>query len=136
MFKQINPNPLQKSTGDCVIRAISILLNKSWDEVYVTLCVYGYMLKDWGQSNSVWERYLYDQGYKKGLIPNTCPSCYTIKDFCRDVSGNYGKFLLATGSHVVTVISDDIGASYYDSWDSGNEIPIYYYWKQQQLHMK
>lgn len=132
MFVQVNPNPLQKSTGDCVIRAISILLNKTWDEVYVMLCVYGYMLKDWGQSNAVWERYLYDLGFQKGLIPNTCPDCYTVKDFCRDVSGMEGEYLLATGSHVVTVKD---GGNYFDSWDSGNETPIYYYWKQNKLPM-
>lgn len=46
MLIAVNPNPLQKSTGDFIIRAISILLDKSWNEVYTGLCVYRYMMKD------------------------------------------------------------------------------------------
>ena len=34
-----------------------------------------------------------------------------------------GEYILGTGNHVVTVINGD----YYDTWDSGNEIPIYYF---------
>lgn len=37
-----NNNPLGKSTGDCVIRAISIALNQSWDETYWDLCECGF----------------------------------------------------------------------------------------------
>lgn len=125
MFKQINLNPLGKSTGDCVIRALSVLLTRSWNEIYLLLCVYGYMLKDWGSSNSVWDRLLKDEGFKKSMIPDTCPDCYTIKDFCTDIGNDGRRYLVATGSHVVAVIN----GFYYDSWDSGDEIPLYYYWK-------
>lgn len=122
VFQKININPLQKSTGDCVIRAISLLLDKSWDEVYIMLCVYGYMMKDWGNSNSVWDRYLRDQGFKKYLIPDTCPDCYTIYDFCKD--NPVGDYLLSTGTHVVCVKN---GGVLLDSWDSSNEVPLFYY---------
>ena len=37
MFIQYNPNPEGKSTGDCVIRALTKALNKSWEQVYVEL---------------------------------------------------------------------------------------------------
>ena len=123
MFIQINPNPLQKSTGDCVIRAISILFNKSWDEIYIMLSLYGFMLKDWGNSIPVWERYLFDQGFRKGVVPNSCPNCYTVKEFCLDAP--MGDFLLCSGNHTVAVRDKN----YWDSWDSGNEIISAYYWK-------
>lgn len=70
--------------------------------------------------------YLRKIGYKRKLIPNACPDCYTVKDFC--VDNPHGKYLLATGSHVIAVIDGD----YYDTWDSGNEIPIYYYVKEEK----
>ena len=57
-------------------------------------------------------------------IPNTCPDCYTVEQFC--VDNDRGLFLLATGSHVVAV-KDGL---YFDAWDSGNEIPIYYWRKE------
>jgi len=118
-----NPNPSsnRQSIGDCVVRAISKIMNYSWDRTYAELCVEGFTLKDFGNSNTVWDSYLRKHGFVRNVIPNTCPSCYTVLDFCHDNPD--GVFLLATGSHVVAVVDGD----YYDSWDSGNEVPIYYY---------
>lgn len=64
------------------------------------------------------------QGYSRFVIPNTCPYCYTVKQFCKDHP--YGKYLLALDGHVVAVIDGD----YYDIWDSGNEVHIYF-WKKE-----
>lgn len=125
LYKYYNPNPVRSHSdkGDCVIRALTKALNKTWDCVYWELCELGYSMGDWGNSNYVWDIYLKQYGFKKNIIPDTCPSCYTIKDFC--YSQPYGVFILATGSHVVAVKD----GNYYDSWDSGNEVPLYYYSK-------
>lgn len=108
-----------------MIRGISILTDKSWEYTYIEIITQGYSMYDMPSSNEVWGTYLQSQGYKRRVIPNTCPNCYTIKDFCEDNS--YGRYLLATGSHVVAVIDGD----YYDTWDSGNEIPVYYFSKEE-----
>ena len=120
-YKYYNPNPSFKKNGDCVVRALSKALNQSWDKTYLKLCVQGYLMKDWGDSNEVWDSYLRGCGFVRKIIPNTCPECYTVREFCEDYS--HGVFILATGNHVVTVIN----GNYYDSWNSGNEVPIYYY---------
>jgi hypothetical protein len=39
---------------------------------------------DWGNSNAVWGALLRDKGFEREIIPNKCPDCYTINDFCRD----------------------------------------------------
>lgn len=119
-----NPNPNDALVGDCVIRAIAIALNKKWDDVYIDLSTNGFLLRDMPSSNRVWGDYLKSNGYKSYIIPNTCPYCYTIKDFCNDYP--QGVYILATGSHVIAVINGD----YYDTWDSGNETPIYYFKKE------
>ena len=119
-----NPNPIKNLVGDCVIRGISILMDKPWEYTYIEIIVQGYTMYDMPSSNEVWGSYLKSQGYKKRVIPNTCPDCYTIRDFCED--NPYGRYLLATGSHVVAVINGD----YYDTWDSGDEVPIYYFSKE------
>lgn len=121
MFVFTNPNPVKKLVGDCVIRAISILLNESWEYTYDELSEAGREMYDVLTSNEVWTAYLYDQGFTRTAIPDTCPVCYTIKQFCIDHPR--GEYLLATGTHVVAVIDGD----YYDTWDSGHEIPIYYF---------
>lgn len=124
MWKKFNNNPLGKSTGDCVVRAISKALGKSWQETYLDLCLQGYQMSDWGSSNPVWDAYLREKGFSRFVIPNTCPDCYTIQDFVNE--HEKGIYIVATGTHVVTIIDGTI----FDSWDSSQEIPTYYYSKE------
>ena len=120
-YKYYNPNPNFKSIGDCTIRAISKAMNQSWDKTYIELCIQGYLMKDMPDSNAVWDSYLRGCGFKRRIIPNTCPDCYTINDFCEDHI--YGIYIVATGSHAVAVVDGTV----LDSWNSLNEVPIYYY---------
>lgn len=119
-----NPNPSQNLTGDCVIRAISIAEDKDWEDTYAELVLEGYMLHDMPSANFVWGSYLTRKGYKRRAIPNTCPACYTVAEFAEDYPS--GRYILATGTHVIAVIN----GNYYDTWDSGHEIPVYY-WKKE-----
>ena len=84
----------------------------------------GFELCDMPSSNSVWAAYLRQRGFHRFLITDSCPDCYTIKDFCFDFPR--GAYLLATGSHVVTAIDGD----YFDAWDSGNEVPVSFWTKE------
>lgn len=110
-----------KRVGDCVIRAISKLTGRDWESTYLGIMTAGFELCDMPSSNNVWAAYLKRLGYRRNVIPDTCPNCYTVRDFCLD--NPRGIFLLATGSHVVTVVDGD----YFDAWDSGDEVPIYYW---------
>ena len=121
-----NPNPLNLSVGDCTIRAISKVTNMDWKKTYLYLLLQGYYMYDMPSANRVWSEFLKNFGFNKKLLPDTCPDCYTIKDFCRDYP--YGTYILGTGEHVVAVVDGD----YYDSWDSGNEIPIYFFERMRQ----
>lgn len=123
MFIQTNLNPLGTHTSDCVVRALAIAQNQSWEKTYLELCIKGFKMGDWGNANIVWSAYLRDRGFKRYIIPNTCPDCFTVKNFCEDYP--HGIYILATGTHVVTVIDGD----YYDLWDSGDEVPQYYWEK-------
>ncbi len=118
-----NPNPSKKLVGDCVIRAISKLTGQEWKDVHVELCLESFEMDDMPSSNAVWGSYLYKRGYRQYVIPDTCPNCYSVKQFCIDHPR--GRYLLATGTHVIAVKNGD----YYDSWDSGDEVPIYYWRK-------
>lgn len=124
MFIYTNPNPTDKKTGDCVIRAVAIVTESSWESAYMNLCTEGLLMGDLPNSNAVWASYLRKLGFKKWIIPNTCPDCYTAEDFAKEHP--YGKYVLCTGSHVIAVIDGHI----YDAWDSSREIPIYYFYKE------
>lgn len=121
MFIKHNANPRGSRVGDCVIRAISTALDEEWESVYVELADKGLELGDMPSSNHVWGSYLLDKGFTRDVIPDTCPDCYTVKEFCHD--NPVGTFILGTGSHVVTIIDGD----YIDSWDSGDEVPVYFF---------
>jgi hypothetical protein len=123
MFKYYNPNPMNKRVGDCVIRAVSKALDWEWNDTYTALCLQGYVMSDLPSSNQIWGAFLRKQGFIRQVIPNECPDCYTIEDFCKDHPT--GIYVLGTGSHAVAVVD----GFYYDAWESGREQPIYYYKK-------
>ena len=125
MFIPYNPNPAGHFVGDCVIRALAKVFDKDWDYVYIEVVSQGYNDYDMPSSNAVWGNVLKNNGFHRHIIPDTCPNCYTIKDFC--IEHPYGKYILATGTHVVAVEN----GNYYDAWDSGNEVPIYYWHKEE-----
>lgn len=116
-------NPVGRKVGDCAVRAMSKALNMGWESAYIALAINGLQMGDIMSSNSVSGALLRQNGFSKAIIPDRCPYCYTIDDFCRDNSK--GIFVLGTGNHLVTAQDGD----YYDSWDSGKEVPIYVWYK-------
>ena len=124
MYKFYCNNPSGNlQAGDCVIRAICKVTGDTWEKIYTELSVEGYELRDWGNTNHVWDIYLRKQGFKRYACPDDCPFCYSVNDFANE--HNKGSFIVATGTHAVAVVDGD----YYDTWDSGNINPIYYYTK-------
>lgn len=122
-YVHYNPNPDGKIVGDCVVRALCAIFNDSWNDVYADITMVGSFMHDMPNSDSVWGEYLRLNGFKQHTLPDSCPHCYTVKDFAKDFPE--GKYVVGTGSHVVAIIDGD----YYDTGDSGNEVPIYYWSK-------
>lgn len=121
MYSHYNPNPSGKSVGDCVVRAVSAATGKSSEQTYIDLALTGFAEADMPSANSVWGKYLKKCGFVRRSLPDTCPDCYTVSDFAAEHPK--GTYLLALSGHVVCLIDGD----WRDSWDSGNEIPIYYW---------
>lgn len=121
-FVYYNPNPDGRLVGDCTVRAICRLTDQEWDPVYVGITFEGFIWKDMPSGNNTWGAYL----YRKGYIRKFAPYGYTVKDFCREHPK--GRYLLVLDNHVVTAVDGD----YYDIWDSGNELLIYYWTKEEE----
>lgn len=124
MWKRYNPNPREARVGDCVVRAICKAMDQKWETTYIDLAAEGLRKCDMPSANHVWNSYLRHNGFKKHLLPDTCPDCYTVDKFCKDYP--IGTYIIAVQSHVVCVVDGD----YYDTWDSGKEVPIYFYAKE------
>lgn len=121
MWIKVNPNPLHKEAPDCVIRAICIALNENWYDVYDDLCLLGRHECNMPSADSVWGLYLYHLGFEPFILSRNCPQCLTIQLFTFFYPE--GTYIIGTGSHAVAVID----GNYYDSWDSGDEIPTYFW---------
>ena len=130
MYVSYNANPEGNKVGDCTVRAISMALNQPWEATYAGVAVEGMRMLDMPSANAVWGSYLRKKGCVREIIPNTGPDCYTVEDFCRDNPN--GTYILALSGHVVAVID----GKYYDTWDSGDEIPIYYWCRKDDVNVQ
>lgn len=124
MYEFYNPNPEGARVGDCAVRAVSKALNQSWIKTYIHLCLYGLISFDMPSSNYVWGKYLKKHGFKRHIVPDTCPDCYTVFDFL--VDHPKGKYVIGVNGHVLTAVDGCI----YDTWNSEREIPIFYWHKE------
>lgn len=125
MWKEYNPNPTGRRVGDCAVRAIAKALDTDWETAYALIAMNGYVMGDMPSSNSVWGSVLRQNGFYRHIIPNKCPDCYTVEDFCKDYPK--GIYVLGLENHVVTI--ED--GNYFDSWPSGDK-PVIYYWSKEK----
>lgn len=121
-YQFYNPNPRHKrSVGDCSVRSIAKALNIPWESAYIDLSSEGFEVGDMPSSNATIDSYLRSKGFRKYVMPNDCPNCYTFNDFAEEHFR--GTYLVCTGSHIATIVDSIL----WDSWDSSDEIVIYYY---------
>lgn len=121
MWIKTNPNPGHKEVPDCVVRAIAVALDLRWLDVYDDLCALGRREYNMPSADAVWGKYLHNNGFEPFMLPHDCPNCITIAQFC--VMYPRGTYIVGTGSHAVAIIDGD----YYDSWNSGDEIPSFFW---------
>lgn len=119
MFEHFNPNPSSKNVGDCTVRALSKALGQDWDTTYWGLAIEGNLRADMPSANATWGAYLRRKGFHRELAPEDI----TVEEFARE--NPHGTYVLALSGHVVC-IKDGV---LYDSWDSSNEIVLYFWQK-------
>lgn len=119
---EYNNNPAGARVSDCVIRAISAAMNETWHGIYWQLVDYGAQHCDLPNADYIWGAFLADNGYFRYLVNKTSQP-YTVNDFCKD--NEYGTYILSCPGHVVCVKD----GYYYDAWDSGQNIPTYFWCK-------
>ena len=124
-YVEFNPNPVGRKVGDCAVRALAKALDMGWEAAYISLVINGLQMGDMPSSDSVWGAVLRQHGFKRKAVPDTCPSCYTARDFCED--NPHGVFVLGFGGHVAAVADGNL----YDTWDSSMEIPQFVWYREE-----
>ena len=117
----MNPNPDKKNVPDCVIRAICVALNQSWLETSDGIYDIARSEHSVTCDDEIWGQYLREMGFEQFSLPEVCMQCVTIQRFC-DMYPR-GIYIIGTVYHAVAVID----GNYYDSWDSGNEAPTFFW---------
>lgn len=121
-WKYYNPNPRGRRVGDCSTRALAKAIGgDDWYTAFAAQVAEAALRGDETDADDVWGAALRRRGWKRYVIPNECPECYTVRDFCRDHP--QGVYILCPHQHVVCVCNGD----WYDTWDSGDTVPIYYW---------
>ena len=122
-----NPKPKNNRVGDCSVRAISKALDLDWDTAFLSMAVIAMREYDMPSANFVWGSLLQQNGFDIHAIPALCPNCSTVSEFCEEhPTGTY--VLACDGEHVVAAQD----GSYFDTWDSGDSVVLYYYQKEEE----
>lgn len=128
-MKKVNMNPKNLKTGDCVIRAISYALDKSWDEVYKDLCGLGLKMKRLPNEKKVYEKYLEQQGWSKAKQPRYTDGWnllkYTLDGFRIQIASDFenysDKIIVSLAKHLTVLEYNNITYEIVDTWDCGNK---------------
>lgn len=117
-FIRYNNNPKEKRTGDCIIRALALALNKSWKEVYTDLFNLSIKMSLIVTDPKVFKKYLKDLGYMQEKMPKTLDNKrYTVEEFIDDIAHKNMTYIISIAKHV-TVIKDK---KLYDTWDCSHK---------------
>lgn len=124
MWVNYNPNPMARRVIDCSIRAICKVTGLRWEDAFNEVCALARDMGNMPSANEVWGAFLRRCGWRRYALPNTCPDCYSVAQFARDHPR--GDYVVCTNGHVMAVCNGD----WYDTWNSGEEIPLYYWEKE------
>ena len=103
-YRYLNANPKSKLTDDCVIRAISFALHKTWDEVYLALSQLAFDMKLVSGDERVYAKYLAQNGWVKQKQPRKPDGGkYTIKEYLGKFKGTA---VIHAGNYHMSFISD------------------------------
>lgn len=125
-YKYFQPNDKDKKDeqGDCVIRALCKVMNKSWLEVFDELLPFARELQCMPNSKPCYEAFLLNHGFVYQEISNKKGTKLpTVDSFTKDHKD--GVYVLRLAHHIIA----SVDCYYYDTWDSG-DCCVYGYWKK------
>lgn len=121
-YYQPNKKDLKDQYGDCVIRALTKVLDKPWAEVFSDLVPIALEFQCMPNHKNSYETYLKANGFEyHGVSNKKGTKRPTVDSFAKD--HKEGIYFVRVANHVVAVVD----GCYYDTWDSG-EKSLYGYW--------
>jgi hypothetical protein len=111
-----NANPKNRTTTDCVFRAISTALKQDYNQTVMEMaemtCKTGFAMND----NKGITKYLESKGWTKHSQPRKSDGTkYTGKEFCQSFINKQERCVASIGGHHVVAI---VNGKVYDTWNS------------------
>ena len=103
-FIKYNNNPKGRKTGDCVVRAISLALNQTWEDTYAQFLD---VALETGYAIATKEHftiYLKQRGYEKQKMP---------KEFADEIAEKDTTYIVNLANHLTVIKNKNL----YDIWD-------------------
>lgn len=95
-----NANPYGNDISDCVIRALAVLTNRSWREVYDELTDLA------GDVGLMFDRVEFVEDYLDDRYPRECHYSKTVEEFAKEHP--YGKYAVTMPNHITAIINGTI----------------------------
>ena len=104
-YEYYNANPYNRHISDCVIRALSVLTDRSWREVYDELTDLA------GNVGLMFDRVEFVEDYLDDRYPRECHYAKTVEEFAREHP--YGRYAVTMNGHITAIINGKIIDTFY-----------------------
>jgi hypothetical protein len=99
-YKYYNNNPKQNHIDDCVVRAISVLTNRNWYEVYNELSDLA------SNKGLMFDSVEFVEDYLDKQYIRQCHYSKTVGEFAKEHP--YGKYAVTMDNHITAIINGTI----------------------------
>lgn len=96
-YKYYNANPMGRNIEDCVLRSISVLTNRSWEDVNDEL---SYLAAKQGY---MFDNVPFVEDYLDDRYERVCYYSKTVGEFAKEHP--YGKYAITMGGHITALIN-------------------------------
>ena len=110
MYVYYNNNPHNRHIDDCTLRAISLLTNRNWHDVYEELSSLA------NEESLMMDSVMFIENYLDERYPRECHYSKTIGEFSKEYP--HGKYAVTTNGHITAIINGNI----YDTFDPSDRI--------------
>lgn len=110
MYKYYNNNPYNRLIDDCSIRSISLLTNRSWNNIYEELSMLA------NKQGLMMDSVEFIEDYLDDRYPRECHYSKTIGEFAKEYPK--GRYAVTTNGHITSIIDGTI----YDTYDPSDKI--------------
>lgn len=129
-YSFVNLNPKGRFVGDCVVRAIALACNQTWEKTLRELTELGIKKGAVLNDKKLFPLYLKQKGFTQEKEPRELNHKMTIRDWI-DYDASYESgfrkkaYVILAGAHHLTCVKDGVVN---DTWDCSKETMHRYWW--------